>query len=75
MSPSVKKRPDDQTMLRPEDYEVALHESVPEDIIKIVYFSGEIVEWLSACMEIIDKYSEMYYCLKQYQYFWRYYHE
>jgi hypothetical protein len=74
LSPEIGKRPDSQTVLRPKNYEITLPESVPKDIIKIIYFNNEIVEWLSACMATVDKYSEMYYCLKQYQDYWRFYY-
>jgi hypothetical protein len=74
LSPGILKKPDNQTKLRPMNYDATLPDSVPEDIIKIIYFDNEIVKWLSACMVEIDKYSAMYYCLKQYQDFWRYYY-
>jgi hypothetical protein len=71
LSPGDWKRPDKQTVKRPENYDLSSPETIPDDIVKTVYFDNEIVEWLSACMMIVDKYSEMYYCLKQYQDFWR----
>lgn len=71
LSPADWKKPDEQTVKRPEYYDISLPEFVPNDIIKIVYFGDEIITWLSACMAKVDKYTEMYYCLKQYKDFWR----
>jgi hypothetical protein len=71
LSPGDWKKPDEQTSLRPENYPKNLRDSIPEDIVKIVYYPNEIVSWLLSCMNVIDKSSDMYYYLKQYVDCWR----
>jgi len=72
LSPSFSKKYDKQSITRPKELENTLPEHVQENLIKIIYFHKEIDSWLSICMENVDKYSEIYYCLKQYKDFWRY---
>jgi hypothetical protein len=74
LSPGNWKKPDTQTLTRPDNFEDTLPEIIPEGIMKIVFYSDEIAIWLSACMDCIDKYTEMYYCLKQYKDYWKDYH-
>jgi len=77
LSPNYSKKPDKQSLSRPKELEntlLELPEQVPENLIKIIYFHKEIDRWLSLCMENVDKYSEIYYYLKQYKDFWRYYY-
>ena len=71
LSPGNWKKPDPQTLLRPEKYPDNLLDCIPENIVKVVYFPVEIVSWLNVCLNEVDKYSDMFYYLKQYIDNWR----
>jgi hypothetical protein len=74
ISPHYNKHPDEQTKLAPNELR-DLKIIMPDDIIKIVYFSDEIYKWLDDCLNIMDNESDMYYYIKQYKHFWRYYYD
>ena len=74
LSPGYWKKPDLQTITRPTNFEKDLPNIIPNDIIKLVVFSNEIVKWLSACLSIVEKNTELQYCIMQYLEYWREYH-
>jgi hypothetical protein len=70
LGPNSDKRPDEQTMTRPDDYDVTLPQSIEKGIVKVVSFQNEIRSWISACMNSVPEKSDMYYYLKQYYDYW-----
>ena len=70
LSPSDFKYPSDQTLKRPDDFEVTLPETVPIPI-DVIFFNNEIVKWLSKCMDAVKEVPEIYYFIKQYLDYWR----
>jgi hypothetical protein len=72
-SPDYEKQPDTQTKTRPESWDSALPPSVPEGVVKVVYFRREIADWLEACREHVSAQADtdMSFYLKQYIDFWR----
>jgi hypothetical protein len=71
LSPSYGKYYEEQSVTRPNNDD-SLPSKVPEDIIKIIYFKVEIVNWLENCMNVVKNIKpEIYYYLKQYKDYWR----
>jgi hypothetical protein len=73
LSPKYGKEPDDQTKLPPKEL---LDEglSISDGIIKTIYFHDEINKWLAVCQNAVEYRSDIYYYLKQYREFWRFYY-
>jgi hypothetical protein len=73
ISPDYNKNPDNQTVLPPEDlYSNSI--ALPADAVKTVYFHDEIDKWLEECLNVAKENSDIYYYLKQYKEFWRFYY-
>ena len=73
ISPKYIKQPDEQTKSPPlELLDKKLF--IPKDLIKIVYFHEHIDKWLEKCLNIVEHKSDIYYYLKQYKDFWRYFY-
>jgi hypothetical protein len=73
ISPSYNKNPDEQTLLSSKSYGDHVL-SVPENIVKTIFFHDEIDKWLEECINGIEFKSDNYYYLKQYKDFWRFYY-
>ena len=75
ISPDYNKKPDEQTVLPPEELskEKIL---IPDNAIRTIYFHDEIDEWLEKCLneDEVKKAPEIYFYIKQYKDFWRYYY-
>jgi len=71
LSPSFEKQYDIQSISRPIKFDKNLPSTVPENIIKIVYYQEEISKWLDKCMELVKNTSSMYFYISNYKDFWR----
>jgi hypothetical protein len=70
LSPSEFKKYDKQSITKPDKFEKSLDDQLDEKIIKTVFFSKEILNWLDECMKIVDNDDNLYYYLLQYKDFW-----
>jgi hypothetical protein len=73
ISPSYNKQPDGQTK-QPAEELPDNKTVIPKNVIKTIYFHDEIDEWLEDCLNTVECKSDIFYYLKQYREFWRFYH-
>jgi hypothetical protein len=73
ISPDYNKQPDEQTK-QPGDGLSGNKMIIPKDTIKTIYFHDEIDKWLGDCLNNVECKSDIFYYLKQYREFWRFYH-
>jgi hypothetical protein len=73
VSPNYNKQPDEQTQLPPkEPLDKKLF--IPNNTIRTIYFHDDINKWLEACLNEVECKSDIFYYLKQYKDFWRFYY-
>jgi len=73
ISPNYYKKPDEQTVLPPKE----LSEKkilIPDNTIRTIYFHDEIDGWLEKCLNIAENVPDIFFYIKQYKDFWRYYY-
>lgn len=73
ISPSYNKQPDGQTRLPPKEL-LNKNLSIPDNTIRTIYFHDDIDKWLGECLNVTEYKSDIYYYLKQYKDFWRFYY-
>jgi hypothetical protein len=73
ISPRYGKEPDDQTQLPPKEL-LDLNLVIPNNVISTIYFQKGIDKWLEECLNVVVKDSDIFYYLKQYKDFWRFYY-
>jgi hypothetical protein len=73
ISPDYNKQPDEQTK-QPGEELTDNKMTIPKDTIKTIYFHDEIDKWLEDCLNAVECKSDIFYYLKQYKEFWRFYY-
>ena len=77
LSPNDFKYPSQQSMSRPDDFDKNLPDTLPEGIVKVIFFNDEIIKWLESCIEWFksclpeELNSSTYFYIEQYIKFWR----
>jgi hypothetical protein len=73
VSPNFNKYPDTQTKQPPIELEKE-NIKMPSDVIKVIFYQNEIDKWLEKCMCAVSEGSAIYFYIKQYRDYWRFYY-